>query len=115
MNCASINPAGINESKAKIIENIVNTNNIKFLTVSETNSYGTNKPNIGKSMVPFHRNRSTDGAARGGVCVFVDRELAKETVLLDVGGVEDGDEFVAVKCNYFSPALMLHLISQSPL
>ena len=98
-----INPAGISAAKSKIIENIVNVNNFKIVIVSETNSHGKEKPNIGKRMIPFNRNRSTTGVARGGVCIFVDKSLATDTVILDVGGVEEGDEFISVKINSVSP------------
>ena len=102
INVAIMNPAGISEVKGKIMENIVNANRIDILIVSETNSHGKEKPKIG-GMTPFNRNRSTSGVARGGVCIFVNNNVAKDTVLLDVGTAEDNDEFISIKINSTSP------------
>ena len=106
INVAIMNPAGISEVKGKIMENIVNANRIDILIVSETNSHGKEKPKIG-GMTPFNRNRSTSGVARGGVCIFVNNNVAKDTVLLDVGTAEDNDEFISIKINSTSPPLVV--------
>ena len=107
INIAFANPGGLNENKSKVIENICNNNQIQFIVISETNSYGRQVPKIGKEMVAFHRNRNQVAAAKGGVCIFVHKSLAPDTVVLDKGDNEEGDEFISVKCNAFKPPIII--------
>ena len=62
------------------------------------------KPEVGNSMVPFHRNRNATGACRGGVAIFIAKELAHQCVVLDRAAE---DEMIAVKMNCFSTPLVV--------
>ena len=72
---SAMNPGGINIQKSKVMEKLVVVNNISILVVSETGTSGTDIPRIG-GMIPFHRNRSSSGISRGGVAVFVSKDIA---------------------------------------
>ena len=100
---SAMNPGGINIQKSKVIEKLVAVNRISILVVSETGTSGTDIPRIG-GMVPFHRNRNSSGISRGGVAVFVTKDIAPHCVVMDKGAE---DEYVAVRMNCFSPPLVV--------
>ena len=107
LKCAVMNPGGINKMKSRVIENIVKLNDLDIVIVSETNASGTDIPSIGSGMTAFNRNRNTEGICKGGICVFINSEISPHAVILDKGDTEDGDEFISVKINCFSPPVIV--------
>ena len=95
----AMNPGGLNATKSKVIEKLVRLNKIKVLVISETAASGNDIPFVSNDMQAFHRNRSNTGPCKGGVAVFVNKEIAKDCVIIDKG--TDDMEFVAVRMNCF--------------
>ena len=65
---------------------------------------GKEVPTIDNTMEAFFANRS-GGQNKGGVCIFLEKTLARTAVV--VGKSNSDHEWVAVKINYFDPAVVL--------
>ena len=100
-----MNPGGL-KSKVKSIENIIKTNDIDFLIVSETH-YSEEIPQVSSDMRPFHRNRSDSNLCKGGICIFIRDELANHATILDRGPQNTEEEFISVKLSCFQPPLII--------
>mgnify|MGYP001248347621 FL=1 len=100
---AIMNPGGIN-SKRESILNAIHKMDIRALVVSETYAVGKEVPVLDKTMEAFFKNRS-DGQNKGGVSIFLEKTLAKHSVV--VGKSDHDHEWVAVKINYFDPPVVL--------
>ena len=72
--------------------------------VSETYCCGKEIPYINDNMTAFYDNRGA-GPNKGGIAVFLENTLAKESVIIGKGASEN--EWVAVKCSYFSPPVVI--------
>ena len=102
-NLAITNVRGL-ASRAMTLSNIVNKFDIRALVVSETYCCGKEIPHINDNMTAFFDNRGA-GPNRGGIAVFLENTLAKESVIVGKGASEN--EWVAVKCSYFWPPVVI--------
>ena len=100
---SSIGQSLIN-SKRESILNAIHKMDIRALVVSETYAVGKEVPVLDKTMEAFFKNRS-DGQNKGGVSIFLEKTLAKHSVV--VGKSDYDHEWVAVKINYFDPPVVL--------
>ena len=78
-NVAIVNPGGLNSKRGSII-NAVHKCDIRALIVSETHMVGKEVPVIDNTMEAFFANRS-GGQNKGGVCIFLEKTLAKTAVV----------------------------------
>ena len=104
---ATMNPAGLNSSKSKVIEKIVALNKIQVLVICETNASGSEIPFISNDMTAFHRNRNSAGKCKGGVSIFVNKTLASQCIIREKGSETWGDEYIVLRMNCFTVPVVL--------
>ena len=102
-NMAITNTRGL-ASRSLTLSNIINKFDIRAVVVSETYCCGKEIPYINDNMTAFFDNRGA-GPNKGGIAVFLENTLAKESVIIGKGASEN--EWVAVKCSYFSPPVVI--------
>ena len=84
--------------------NIINTYDIRALIVSETYCADKEVSYVNDNMKAYYDNRN-GGPNHGGVAIFLEKTLAADTVVIGKSSTEN--EWVAVKCSYFSPPLVI--------
>ena len=89
-------------SKKQVLEKIINDLECDLLIITETHCSGTQVPKI-PNFRSFHRNREV--RAKGGLCVFVREELARECIQLWSGDAEN--EVIAVSFPVLEPRLIV--------
>ena len=99
LHLAVMNARGL-AGKYQSMSNAANMYDMRIMVVSETHCIGKDKPYINDNMEAFFENRNCK-KNKGGVAVFLEKTLAKQSVI--IGKSSSENEWVAVKCNYFSP------------
>ena len=104
-NVAIMNPGGMNSKRESII-NAVHNQDIRALVVSETHTVGKEVPVLDRTMEAFFTNRGS-GQNKGGVSIFLEKTLAKHSVVVGKSSPNSDHEWIAVKINYFDPPVVL--------
>ena len=88
INLVAMNVCGV-KGKEKILQTILNRNDVRIGILSETWLIGKEKPDLGQSFTTFISNRA-DKTNRGGVAIVIEKSLTENSVV--IGRNNKGDQ-----------------------
>ena len=88
INLVAMNVCGV-KGKEKILQTILNRNDVRIGILSETWLIGKEKPDLGQSFTTFISNRA-DKTNRGGVAIVIEKSLTENSVV--IGRNNEGDQ-----------------------
>ena len=108
INLVAMNVCGV-KGKEKILQSILNRNDVRVGVLSETWLVGKEKPDMGRGFRSFISNRA-DKTNRGGVAIVIEKSLAEDSIVIGRNNKGDDLEWLGIRINCFKIPVVIFAV-----